>query len=243
MICLRCGYCCIQYDVIIVDDPDIGLVDDPDIAPEESNMKHKPNGVRCQHLVGEPGECSCAIHDRPWYNETPCWRFGQIESSVDTECRMGVHVLYPWRDCEGGLPTISEHPTSGEKEQETKMRYRIEVEAENEGELETILADGRWKAEVVPEPQRAVAIHVAGGTIHVDFIEGGGTVRSNLHRTQEEWIKEFGGDSLVAEYSRYEGGLDVLESFILSCAAAGINIESREFCEAIHTTLDGLDNS
>lgn len=103
MICLRCGYCCIQYDVIIVDDPDIGI--------EESNMKHKPNGVRCQHLVGEAGECACAIHDRPWYNETPCWQFGQIEPSADTECRMGVYVLYPWRDYKGGLPTISEHPT------------------------------------------------------------------------------------------------------------------------------------
>lgn len=122
------------------------------------------------------------------------------------------------------------------------MLYRIEVEAANEGELETILADGRWKAEVVPEPQRAVAIHVAGGTIHVNLAEGAGNVRSNLHREQEEWLKEFGPDD-VAGYNRYEGGLDVLESFILSCAVAGINIESREFCEAIHTTLDGLDNS
>lgn len=30
-------------------------------------------------------------------------------------------------------------------------RYRIEIDCENEGELETILADGRWSPEVVEE--------------------------------------------------------------------------------------------
>lgn len=85
MICLRCGYCCIKYVVIIVDDPDIG--------PEEGNLKENA-GIRCQHLTGDvAGEYVCAIHDRSWYEETPCWQFGQIERSTDTKCRMGVHVL------------------------------------------------------------------------------------------------------------------------------------------------------
>jgi len=124
------------------------------------------------------------------------------------------------------------------------MLFRIEVECETEAELEVVLADGRWKATIVPElPPRAVDIHVAGGTISVDFTEGAGKVRSNLHRTQEEWFKEFGADNLLVDYNRYEGGLDVLESFVLSCAAEGIDIESTEFCAAVHTTIDALDNN
>ena len=86
MICLHCGYCCIHYDVIIVDDPNLG--------PSEDNLKHKPTGERCQHLTGDVcGEYACVIHDRPWYNETPCYQYGQTERSVDTPCRMGVFQL------------------------------------------------------------------------------------------------------------------------------------------------------
>ena len=86
MICLRCGYCCIQYDVIIVDDPNIG--------PEMDNLKHKPTGERCQHLTGDVcGEYACAIHGQSWYEETPCFQYGQYERSPDTLCRMGDHLL------------------------------------------------------------------------------------------------------------------------------------------------------
>lgn len=124
------------------------------------------------------------------------------------------------------------------------MLYRIEVEAENEGELETILADGRWKCEVVPEKKSTVDIHVAGGTINIELtVDGGGKALSDLHRTQGEWLQEFGADNLLVDYNRHEGGLDVLESFVLSCAVEGIDIGSREFGKAIVTTLDALDNS
>lgn len=86
MVCLRCGYCCINYDVIIVDDPAKG--------PAEGNLKHKPSRQRCQHLLGDGlGNYSCAIHDEPWYPETPCFRHGQIEKSADTPCRMGAYLL------------------------------------------------------------------------------------------------------------------------------------------------------
>lgn len=71
--------------MIIVDKPELGIVD--------SNLKHKPSGVKCQHLVGDkPGEYSCTIHSEPWYEETPCFRHGQIEQG-NTECRMGVYQL------------------------------------------------------------------------------------------------------------------------------------------------------
>ncbi len=85
MKCLRCGYCCINYDVIIIDDGKLPL--------SETNIKHKPSGVACQHLIGtKPGEYSCAIHDHPDYNQTPCFDFTQVERQ-DSDCRMGVYQL------------------------------------------------------------------------------------------------------------------------------------------------------
>jgi Fe-S-cluster containining protein len=86
MICLRCGYCCINYDVIIVDNPKLGLID--------SNTLHKPSGEKCKHLAGNnPGEYYCGIHHYPWYGETPCAAYGQVESKITDNCRMGAYVL------------------------------------------------------------------------------------------------------------------------------------------------------
>lgn len=86
MKCLRCGYCCINYDVVIVVDPDKPLT--------EENLKHKPSGEKCQHLLGNaPGEYSCAIHLHPVYAETPCADFTQTEDSPDSSCRMGEYIL------------------------------------------------------------------------------------------------------------------------------------------------------
>ncbi len=85
MNCLCCGYCCINYDVIIVDDPSKGIV--------ESNLKHKRGGERCQHLKGDKvGEYSCAVHNEEWYLETPCAEFTQI-GRENADCRIGRGVL------------------------------------------------------------------------------------------------------------------------------------------------------
>ena len=83
MICLRSGYCCIHYDVVIVDNPELGLI--------ESNLKAKPTGQECQHLQGEMFNRSCAIHHYPWYKDTPCFQYTQIEQS-NSECRMGAYL-------------------------------------------------------------------------------------------------------------------------------------------------------
>ena len=86
MKCLRCGYCCHNYMVVIVDDPAEGIAEDNLIC-------HDGKG-RCKHLRGDkPGEYSCAVHDFPWYEETPCFAHGQIERSPDEPCRLGVYVL------------------------------------------------------------------------------------------------------------------------------------------------------
>ena len=85
MKCIRCGYCCIAYVVVIVDNPDLGII--------ESNLIVKDSGVKCQHLIGEDiGEYSCAIHDREWYEDTPCFQHGQVERDVTSVCRMGEYV-------------------------------------------------------------------------------------------------------------------------------------------------------
>ncbi len=87
MICLRCGYCCTHFWVIIVDDPEKGIV-------EENLITHLGQEKPCKHLRGDmPGEYSCAIHDKVWYEETPCFSYGQIERSEEDDCRMGRYIL------------------------------------------------------------------------------------------------------------------------------------------------------
>jgi len=86
MKCLRCGHCCTNYFVVIVDVPELGI--------NEDNLKCKEQPGRCQHLQGDqPGQHSCAIHDESWYKDTPCFEYGQIETDVDTPCRIGTYVL------------------------------------------------------------------------------------------------------------------------------------------------------
>lgn len=85
MKCLHCGYCCIQYSAIIVDNPKLGII--------LSNLSPKISGVKCKHLQGEsPGNYKCAIHHYSWYKDTPCAEFTQVEYN-DSNCRMGEYIL------------------------------------------------------------------------------------------------------------------------------------------------------
>ena len=92
MICLRCGYCCKNYLV--------GIVDDLEKGPVPGNFTvSKGGGVPCKHLQGnKPGEYTCLAHNYPWYNETPCYDFSQVEYSKDSLCRMGVYVLNGFKE-------------------------------------------------------------------------------------------------------------------------------------------------
>lgn len=95
MKCLRCGYCCSHYAVVIVDDPEIGF----DPMKDENLVTHEGNGP-CKHLRGDkPGEFSCAIHDKPWYPLTPCAQFEQI-GRPEAECRMGRYQLDKFQEKE-----------------------------------------------------------------------------------------------------------------------------------------------
>ena len=95
MKCFRCGYCCIHLDVIIVDPVDVsrittlvGLTPDANV-----NLLHKPCGERCPHLRFEGRKAVCVIHDYPWFSETPCFQYVQVEQHADTPCRIGERLL------------------------------------------------------------------------------------------------------------------------------------------------------
>lgn len=88
MKCLRCGYCCQNLWVVVVDDPD------KPISKQNLRVIGQNGPERCPHLRGnKPGEYSCAVHDRKWYKRTPCFKHGQIERSKDDVCRMGEYQM------------------------------------------------------------------------------------------------------------------------------------------------------
>lgn len=100
MICLRCGYCCKHYAVIIVDDPEQGII-------EGNLILHSGKGVACKYLTGdEPGEYECAVHNESRYPETPCFSHTQIERG-NTNCRMGEYILEKYQKNDSNiLPTV-----------------------------------------------------------------------------------------------------------------------------------------
>lgn len=86
MRCLRCGYCCKELSVVIVVDPLLGVRED---NLRSIDLKKE----RCPHLRGDKvGEYSCAIHEYSWYEETPCYSYGQVERG-DSDCRIGRYLI------------------------------------------------------------------------------------------------------------------------------------------------------
>jgi hypothetical protein len=86
MICLRCGYCCKNYCVVIVDDPSKGL--------SEGNLTFHEGKGPCKFLGGDsPGNYFCEIHNESWYKDTPCFAHTQVELDNSEPCRIGEYVL------------------------------------------------------------------------------------------------------------------------------------------------------
>lgn len=57
-------------------------------------IMHEGKGKPCKHLMGdEPGKYSCAVHNEPWYNQTPCFAYNQVERTHKSVCRMGEYVM------------------------------------------------------------------------------------------------------------------------------------------------------
>jgi hypothetical protein len=73
--------------VVIVKDPEKGIA-------EDNLTVNMGEGIPCPHLLGKgPGEHACAVHDRSWYPETPCFEFGQAEADPNDPCRIGEYLL------------------------------------------------------------------------------------------------------------------------------------------------------
>jgi len=108
MLCLRCGRCCIHLDIFIVNTSSI--LHDGSINPGESEtMVFKPAGQMCPHLKYHQGRdrlnaksdgpshsqaegcATCAIHQLPCYQDTPCHSFDQI-GPEDAVCVMGGYL-------------------------------------------------------------------------------------------------------------------------------------------------------
>lgn len=60
-----------------------------------------------------------------------------------------------------------------------------------------------------------------------------GSITSDLHERENDLVLD----------TDYNVGVDALESFILACACAGVNVESIEFVYAIETTVESLSNN
>lgn len=96
MKCLRCSYCCIYLTVMIVKPEVVEKIDAHRLEEgplDEDWITMKPSNSLCPHLEKKDGVFQCAIHDKPWYNLTPCWQFTQIESDESKPCQMGEFLL------------------------------------------------------------------------------------------------------------------------------------------------------
>ena len=67
--------------------------------------------------------------------------------------------------------------------------------------------------------------------IVVNASDGGGSISSDLH------------EEGVTDATEYNAAMDGIESMILACACAGIDIESPAFIEAIETAVEGCANN
>lgn len=94
MKCIRCGRCCIQLDIAVMNPRSIR----PDgTADPKEPMIFKPRGTKCPHLIYNGVAAVCTIHHLPCYRGTPCELFDQFGPS-DSICIMGSY----FRANEGG---------------------------------------------------------------------------------------------------------------------------------------------
>ena len=89
MKCIRCGRCCIELDIYIINPESIrpdGTID-IDLSVQ---MVLKPGGTRCPHLTYQEQIAVCTIHHLPCYRGTPCDLFDQF-GPEDGICMMGCY--------------------------------------------------------------------------------------------------------------------------------------------------------
>lgn len=88
MICQRSGLCCVTMDVVVL------------VIKENGEKKAclKRGGFACPHLSLEGDQASCAVHELPEYEHSPCWIYGNPDVDPDfaakrgRPCPVGVQV-------------------------------------------------------------------------------------------------------------------------------------------------------
>lgn len=110
MICLNCGHCCIRFNVMIVKKESLYKKCKILEGFSESDFKMREDGEICEHLDRKENIFICTIHDYPWYKQTPCFQFTQIENNNKDFCRIGnwyftegkeyyeKHILKKWKE-------------------------------------------------------------------------------------------------------------------------------------------------
>lgn len=94
MACVRCGRCCF-YLVVVVSDKYKDT--------EELNLRDLKDddfvcvdGVKtfCPHLTWDDHNdvAVCKIHDKKWFNQTPCYRHNNPEFGELINCRIGPYI-------------------------------------------------------------------------------------------------------------------------------------------------------
>ena len=93
--CFHCGYCCIAYDVIIInpeykDIMSYGIL--INLECNDTNNKyfiHKKCDERCIYLNDNN---LCEIHDKDYFILTPCYRHN-LNKRYLTNCPIGEHLI------------------------------------------------------------------------------------------------------------------------------------------------------
>ena len=93
MICLRCGYCCINPVVIIINPKYVNEDLDLQNPLIKEKVMLKKSGEWCPYLEEKNKFIfTCKIHNKPWYKQTPCFEYSQLENDILDKCRLGVYI-------------------------------------------------------------------------------------------------------------------------------------------------------
>lgn len=101
MLCQRCGNCCVTMPVVILSPG----------ANGEHQAVFKSAPMVCPHLSFAEGRASCAVHDLPEYQGSPCHIYGNASYDPDflckrgKPCQVGLLLLASGRDVCAGAST------------------------------------------------------------------------------------------------------------------------------------------
>lgn len=93
MKCIRCGYCCVAFDVVIVKPEFVDNVDLTDVSCMKK-LIHKHGNQNCPHLEydNETRIATCKVHNKSWYKDSPCYSHHVI-GDPNKPCRVGDYQL------------------------------------------------------------------------------------------------------------------------------------------------------